>query len=291
MEISRNTTENTNKRRLSKITDQTRRDLKKRLEEWKPVKMDNLNWQIPRWKFAAPNSAFAETDEAFRSIITDNQDKIIELNEIENIDEFCYQSFEFIKKQMWIENFSVKLVITDDDNCYNHTDNSVHISRNRAWLTKKHIPWWWDKSEIFAWIVHEMVHRLEHKEIILNAQAEDEKVAIHWRENKTRFDFIDEWISAGNTTPENVDEILTKSDYWENQPGSKEFKKAEKYANNWIRWYKSPFYKKWKRKGQTKKGKWYEKYRRQPVETRAMRIGEMMAREYRKAIASSKKHT
>ena len=244
--------------------------------------------QVPKWTLAASNSVFDETDKAFRSIITQNRDKIIELNEIDDIDEFCRQSFEFIKKQMWIENFSLKLVITDDDNCYDNSDNSIHISRNRAWPGKKNILWGWDKAEIFAWIVHEMVHRLEHKEIILNVRAGDEKVEIEWQENETWLSFVQKWIRAGNTTWENVDDIFEKSDYDGNESWTEEFKKAQEFANNWIH-YKSPFYEEWEKMWQTKTGEEYEEYKEQPVEARAFRIGEMMANEYRKAIGKRKK--
>ena len=71
---------------------------------------------IPAGKFEAPNTKFAETDEAFRSIVTKRSNDIRELNKITDIDEFCQKSFELIKEEMGLDDSSIKLQITDKDN-------------------------------------------------------------------------------------------------------------------------------------------------------------------------------
>ena len=49
---------------------------------------------IPAGKFEAPNAKFAETDDAFRSIVTKRFADIKELDKISDIDEFCRKSFK-----------------------------------------------------------------------------------------------------------------------------------------------------------------------------------------------------
>lgn len=148
--------ENTDK---DEIQEKTNKSLNKILQEGKAKERNQAllateiiakwktQWKITilAWKFEAPNETFAETDESFREIVTKNQEKIKELNEIQDIDEFIRQSFEYIKWEMWL-NPDISLKITDDDNHYDAEENTVYLSRNRTWAETEHVIWKWDKA-------------------------------------------------------------------------------------------------------------------------------------------------
>lgn len=237
------------------------------------AKVNVSEWEIriPATKLEAPNEKFAETDESFREIVTKNQEKIKELNEIQDMDEFIRQSFEYIKWEMWL-NPNITLKITDDDNHYNVKENTVYISRNRTWVETEHVQWKWDKAEIFWGLVHELNHYLQRKEFILNFDQDSKYRA--WVIN-----YLQKYPQAN----ENIKYII--ANYPDNIELQEAFEKAKKYWEN-LEHYIDSHYKNWK----LKKGKAYDKYKNQLVEEESFRRWDLVVEEYRRIINQESKN-
>ena len=270
MEILKNKSDknNWNKWKLSSITSLTRYDLKKRLDEWKCVKIDGWIWQIPVWKFRAPNEIFAETDESFKEIVTKNFEKIRKLNKIQDMDEFIRQSFEYIKWKMWL-NPNITLKITDDDNHYSVKENTVYMSRNRAGHKLKNIKWKWDKAEIFWWIVHELNHYLQRKEFILNFDQDSQYRA--WVIN-----YLQEYPQA----KENLEYII--ANYSDNIELQEEFEKAKAYWDSRQHYIPPEIDENWVVAN-------YNEYKWQTVEEESFRRWDFVVEEYKKTVNKREK--
>lgn len=245
----------------------TRFGLKKILRDGRSVYMhqwvDGV-WQIPKWRFCAPNSKFAETDESFKEIVTKNPEKIRELDKIDDMDEFIRQSFDFIKWEMGL-NPDIELMITDDDNYYNVIENSVNISRNWAWHVLKHVRGHWDKAEIFWWIVHEFNHYLQRKEFILNFDVD----------SPYRNKIINE-LRKSSRGYKNIEYIVEH--YLDNMESREKILKAKKYGENRERYVLPKIDEKWNVVN-------YWEYKWQLVEFESFKRWDMIVEEYRKAIS------
>ncbi len=222
---------------------------------------------IPAGKFEAPNAKFAETDEAFRSIVTKRSNDIRELNKITDIDEFCQKSFELIKKEMGLDDSSIKLQITDKDNYYDHETNTVFISRNWAGKEKGHIKGKGDKAEIFGGMAHELNHYLQWKEIVLNFDSENP----NWNN-------IISYLQQFEGAQKNIEYIIAK--YPDNTELKEAFEKAKSYQDNWLNYIDA-----FDENGKIKTGTEYDKYRNQPVETESFNRGDMVVDEYRRTVS------
>ena len=222
---------------------------------------------IPAGKFEAPNTKFAETDEAFRSIVTKRSNDIQELNKITDIDEFCQKGFELIKEEMGLDDSSIKLQITDKDNYYDHETNTVFISRNWAGKEKGHIKDKGDKAEIFGGMAHELNHYLQWKEIVLNFDSENP----NWNN-------IIGYLQKFEGAQKNIEYIIAK--YPDNTELKEAFEKAKLYQDNWLN-YVDAFDKNGKLKTDTE----YDKYRNQPVEAESFNRGDIVVDEYRKTVS------
>lgn len=222
----------------------------------------NLDWQYNEWNiiipsgnFAAPNEFFAETDESFRNIVTDNIEKIRKLNNIWNIDIFIQESFSFLKEKMDL-NPDIQLQITDNDNYYDVKTNTVYISRNWTWVEKKHVQWQWDKSEIFWWLAHELNHYLQRKEFILNLDQDS-----NYRVKCLNF------LENDPNAKANIEYIL--NNYPDNLDLQQYFEKAQKYWENRSS-YVNPEID-------------YQSYKNQTVEAESFRRWDIISKEFRKA--------
>ncbi len=222
---------------------------------------------IPAGKFEAPNAKFAETDEAFRSIVTKRSNDIRELNKITDIDEFCQKSFELIKKEMGLDDSSIKLQITDKDNYYDHETNTVFISRNWAGKEKGHIKGKGDKAEIFGGMAHELNHYLQWKEIVLNFDSENP----NWNN-------IISYLQQFEGAQKNIEYIIAK--YPDNTELKEAFEKAKSYQDNWLNYIDA-----FDENGKIKTGTEYDKYRYQPVEAESFNRGDMVVDEYRRTVS------
>ena len=219
---------------------------------------------IPAGKFEAPNAKFAETDEAFRSIVTKRSSDIKELDKITDIDEFCRKSFELMKEEMGLEDSDIKLEITDKDNYYDHESNTVYISRNWAGKEKGHVSGKGDKVEIFGGMAHELNHYLQWKEIVLNFDSENP----NWNN-------IISYLQQFEGAQKNIEYLIEK--YPDNTELKEAFDKAKSYQDNWLN-YTDAF----DENGKLKTGAEYEKYKNQTVEAESFRRGDIVADEYRK---------
>lgn len=222
---------------------------------------------IPAGKFEAPNAKFAETDEAFRSIVTKRSNDIRELNKITDIDEFCQKSFELIKKEMGLDDSSIKLQITDKDNYYDHETNTVFISRNWAGKEKGHIKGKGDKAEIFGGMAHELNHYLQWKEIVLNFDSENP----NWNN-------IIGYLQQFEGAQKNIEYIVSK--YPDNTELKEAFEKAKSYQDNWLNYVDA-----FDENGKLKTGTEYDKYKNQPVEAESFNRGDIVVDEYRKTVS------
>jgi len=248
-------------------TETARRDaLKAELRDGKKVTTsEEIN--IPAGKFEAPNAKFAETDEAFRSIVTKRSADIKELDKISDIDEFCRKSFELMKEEMGLEDSDIKLEITDKDNYYDHETNTVYISRNWAGKEKGHVKGKGDKAEIFGGMAHELNHYLQWKEIVLNFDSENP----NWNN-------IISYLQQFEGAQKNIEYLIEK--YPDNTELKEFFEKAKSYQDNWLN-YTDAF----DENGKLKTGAEYDKYRNQTVEAESFRRGDIVAEEYRKTVA------
>lgn len=251
-------------------TETARRDaLKAELRDGKKVTTsEEIN--IPAGKFEAPNAKFAETDEAFRSIVTKRSADIKELDKISDIDEFCRKSFELMKEEMGLEDSDIKLEITDKDNYYDHETNTVYISRNWAGKEKGHVKGKGDKAEIFGGMAHELNHYLQWKEIVLNFDSENP----NWNN-------IISYLQQFEGAQKNIEYLIEK--YPDNTELKEFFEKAKSYQDNWLN-YTDAF----DENGKLKTGAEYDKYRNQTVEAESFRRGDIVAEEYRKTVAEVK---
>ena len=222
---------------------------------------------IPAGKFEAPNAKFAETDEAFRSIVTKRSNDIRELNKITDIDEFCQKSFELIKEEMGLEDSSIKLQIIDEDNYYDHETNTVFISRNWAGKEKGHVKGKGDKAEIFGGIAHELNHYLQWKEIVLNLDSENP----NWNN-------LIVYLQKFEGANKNIEYIMKK--YPDNTELKEAFEKAKAYQDNWLNYVDA-----FDKNGKLKTGTEYDKYRNQPVEVESFNRGDIVVDEYRKTVS------
>lgn len=227
--------------------------------------------KIPKWTFRAPNVQFPETDEAFQNLLLSHQEDIKKLHAIPNIDTFIRKAFHFIKKYMGIT-FPIELKIIDDECCrYEVHSNTLFISRNYTRCEEKQdwgcVPWKWDKAEIFWLIIHELNHRLQRKECLMNSDSLSQELRALIKE----------------TNPQLI--AYVDSHYPKNSPKSLYNKKARKYSHNFIH-YQTPLNKDWQR------WNWQQikKYAMQPIESESFWREIIVTNTYRDIVGELQKH-
>lgn len=214
---------------------------------------------IPKGVLASDIAPFIETDDGFKNIVRNKARDIAELDKIKDVDKFLEKSFQIIKEEMGLADSSIKLEITNDGNEYDLVTNTVSINRN--WADG-------DKAELFGAMAHELNHFLQWKEVIRNLD-----------EDSPMYSAVIEQLSSTEVGTDNLLYILNK---YEDVPVTEASKKqAKAYANNWQN-YIEP--------ADPKTGKvdvtseCYRKYKEQPVEAEAMRRGDIVVEEYRRAV-------
>ncbi len=216
---------------------------------------------IPKGVLASDIAPFIETDDGFRNIVRNKAGDIAELDKIKNVDEFLEKSFQIIKEEMGLADSSIKFEI-GNDNYYNLESNTVFINRN--WKNG-------DKAELFGAITHELDHFLQWKEIIRNLD-----------EDHPMCNAVLEQLSSTEVGTNNLLYVLNK---YENIPVTEASKKqAKAYADNWQN-YIEPADPKTGKVDVTSER--YRKYKEQPVEAEAMRRGDIVVEEYRRAVGRS----
>jgi len=246
------------------ITKESTIEAKIESEIWKAItdtKKDNTTdkW----WIFETVNEFFDETDTAFEHIVTDHIQEIRELDKIQDIDEFIDKSFAFLKKIMHIDP-NMEREITDDNNEYSLLENKVYISRNRAWHTLKHVPWKWNKAEIFWWLAHELNHYLQRKAVILNLWEQD----MYWAQ-------IINQLQESETWQKTLQYIL--GNYELNEEWSINFSQALKYSQSREHYIPPKI-------ADNHVVENYNEYKGQPVEEESFRRWNIVTEAYKQAI-------
>lgn len=231
---------------------------------WKAITDTNKdNTSDKWWIFETVNEFFDETDKAFEHIVTDHIQEIRELDKIQDIDEFIDKSFAFLKKIMHIDP-NMDREITDDNNEYSLLENKVYISRNRAWHTLKHVPWKWNKAEIFWWLAHELNHYLQRKAVILNLWEQD----MYWAQIINKLQESETWQKTLQYILEN---------YELNEEWSINFSQALKYSQSREHYILPKI-------ADNHVVENYNEYKGQPVEEESFRRWNIVTEAYKQAI-------
>ena len=213
---------------------------------------------IPKGILASDITPFTETDEGFRNIVRNRSGDIAELNKIKDTDKFLENGFQILKEEMGLEDSSIKLVI-GNDNYYDLESNTVFINRN--WQNG-------DKAELFGAIAHELDHFLQWKEVIRNLD-----------EDHPMYNALLEQLSSTEVGTDNLLYVLNK---YEDAPVTElSRKQAKEYADSWQN-YIEPADPKTGKVDVTSQR--YRKYKEQAVEAEAMRRGDIVVEEYRRAV-------
>ena len=213
---------------------------------------------IPKGILASDITPFTETDEGFRNIVRNRAGDIAELNKIKDTDKFLENGFQILKEEMGLEDSSIKLVI-GNDNYYDLESNTVFINRN--WQNG-------DKAELFGAIAHELDHFLQWKEVIRNLD-----------EDHPMYNALLEQLSSTEVGTDNLLYVLNK---YEDAPVTElSRKQAKEYADSWQN-YIEPADPKTGKVDVTSQR--YRKYKEQAVEAEAMRRGDIVVEEYRRAV-------
>lgn len=218
---------------------------------------------IPKGTLASDIALFIETDEGFRNIVMNRAGDIAELNKIKDTDKFLEKGFQILKEEMGIADSPIKLKITNDGNEYDLVTNTVSINRN--WADG-------DKAELFGAMAHELNHFLQWKEVIRNLD-----------EDSPMYSAVIEQLSSTEVGTDNLLYVLNK---YEDIPVTEVSKKqAKAYADSWQNYIEPADPKTGKIDVTSER---YRKYKEQPVEAEAMRRGNIVVEEYRKALAKNK---
>lgn len=164
---------------------------------------------------------------------------------------------------MGLADSSIKFVI-NNDNYYDLESNTVFIKRN--WKNG-------DKSELFGAIAHELDHFLQWKEVIRNLVDE----------NHPMYNSVIEKLSSTKVGTDNLLYVLNKYEEFPVTEASK--KQAKAYADSWQNYIEPADPKTGKIDVTSER---YRKYKEQPVEAEAMRRGNIVVEEYRRALAKNK---
>ena len=117
---------------------------------------------------------FASSVQPYTDFVVKNQEKIKELNKIQDMEEFCKQSFELIKNEMGLKDSGVKLAFAkgNEGGYYDLESNTVYVNKN--WNGTKCVEGQGNKAEIFGDIAHELTHHIQWIEIMRNGWFEDD---------------------------------------------------------------------------------------------------------------------
>ena len=252
--------------KYKKLVDRYNEFFEKKLrEEWNEVEIKEEEIDI----IEKSSKTFWEYNQEFADIIRNNQNKIINLEKIENMDSFINESFKFLKEEMWIDDPNLKIKILEwtewIDNHYDRSTNTVYFSRNFWWERQIYLKGW-NKAETFWWIWHELNHYLQEVEIIKH----------YLKDNETINTFV-KWIMK-ESDKEWINRYINQIDF--NEPISE---RAIKYAKYYTEAGKDKtiFDKNWKILDHNKyRNLWYEK--------ESFDRWDILADEYRKTTKSYK---
>ena len=217
---------------------------------------------------------FAGSVQPYTNFVVQNQEKIKELNKIQDIEEFCKQSFELIKNEMGLKDSGVKLAFAkgNEGGYYDLESNTVYVNKN--WNGTKCVEGQGNKAEIFGDIAHELTHHIQWIEIMRNGWFEDDlgsaykQQLLKSKEGKYIYNYASKIGSNDNSFETSMSQL------W-----------------NWLN-YKEPY-----KKGQNgfvsdrngnpivdENSSEYKEYINQPVEKDAFEKGEAVVKKYKELI-------
>ena len=217
---------------------------------------------------------FAGSVQPYTDFVVKNQEKIKELNKIQDMEEFCKQSFELIKNEMGLKDSGVKLAFAkgNEGGYYDLETNTVYVNVN--WNGTKCVEGQGNKAEIFGDIAHELTHHIQWIEIMRNGWFEDDlgsaykQQLLKSKEGKYIYNYASKIGSNNNSFETSMNQL------W-----------------NWLN-YKEPY-----KKGQNgfasdrngnpivdKNSLEYKEYINQPVEKDAFEKGEAVVKKYKELI-------
>ena len=220
---------------------------------------------------------FAGSVQPYTDFVVKNQEKIKELNKIQDIEEFCKQSFELIKNEMGLKDSGVKLAFAkgNEGGYYDLESNTVYVNKN--WNGTKCVDGQGNKAEIFGDIAHELTHHIQWIEIMRNGWFEDDlgsaykQQLLKSKEGKYIYNYASKIGSNENSFETSMSQL------W-----------------NWLN-YKEPY-----KKGQNgfvsdrngnpivdENSSEYKEYINQPVEKDAFEKGEAVIKKYKELIDRS----
>ena len=217
---------------------------------------------------------FAGSVQPYTNFVVQNQEKIKELNKIQDMEEFCKQSFELIKNEMGLKDSGVKLAFAkgNEGGYYDLESNTVYVNKN--WNGTKCVEGQGNKAEIFGDIAHELTHHIQWIEIMRNGWFEDDlgsaykQQLLKSKEGKYIYNYASKIGSNENSFETSMSQL------W-----------------NWLN-YKDPY-----KKGQNgfvsdrngnpivdKNSSEYKEYINQPVEKDAFEKGKAVIKKYKELI-------
>ena len=217
---------------------------------------------------------FAGSVQPYTNFVVQNQEKIKELNKIQDMEEFCKQSFELIKNEMGLKDSGVKLAFAkgNEGGYYDLESNTVYVNTN--WNGTKCVEGQGNKAEIFGDIAHELTHHIQWIEIMRNGWFEDDlgsaykQQLLKSKEGKYIYNYASKIGSNDNSFETSMSQL------W-----------------NWLN-YKEPY-----KKGQNgfvsdrngnpivdENSSEYKEYINQPVEKDAFEKGKAVVKKYKELI-------
>ena len=217
---------------------------------------------------------FAGSVQPYTDFVVKNQEKIKELNKIQDMEEFCKQSFELIKNEMGLKDSGVKLAFVkgNEGGYYDLESNTVYVNTN--WNGTKCVEGQGNKAEIFGDIAHELTHHIQWIEIMRNGWFEDDlgsaykQQLLKSKEGKYIYNYASKIGSNDNSFETSMSQL------W-----------------NWLN-YKEPY-----KKGQNgfvsdrngnpivdENSSEYKEYINQPVEKDAFEKGKAVVKKYKELI-------
>ena len=217
---------------------------------------------------------FAGSVQPYTDFVVKNQEKIKELNKIQDMEEFCKQSFELIKNEMGLKDSGVKLAFAkgNEGGYYDLETNTVYVNVN--WNGTKCVEGQGNKAEIFGDIAHELTHHIQWIEIMRNGWFEDDlgsaykQQLLKSKEGKYIYNYASKIGSNNNSFETSMNQL------W-----------------NWLN-YKEPYKKGQKGFASDRNGNpivdknslEYKEYKKQPVEKDAFEKGEAVVKKYKELI-------
>ena len=217
---------------------------------------------------------FAGSVQPYTDLVVKNQEKIKELNKIQDMEEFCKQSFELIKNEMGLKDSGVKLAFAkgNEGGYYDLETNTVYANVN--WNGTKCVEGQGNKAEIFGDIAHELTHHIQWIEIMRNGWFEDDlgsaykQQLLKSKEGKYIYNYASKIGSNSNSFETSMNQLWNWLNYKEPYKKVQNGFTSDRNGNPIV----------------DKNSLEYKEYKKQPVEKDAFEKGEAVVKKYKELI-------